>query len=129
MPEGPWHYPADQLSDLPLRLLAAETTREHLFRQLHDELPYELAVEPESWEDFKDGSVHIAQVIYVQRENQKPIVLGRGGQRIKAVRSAAQRDLEALLERKVHLFLHVKVGADWADDPGRFRDLGLEYDV
>jgi len=129
MPEGPWHYPADQLSDLPLRLLAAETTREHLFRQLHDELPYELAVEPESWEDFKDGSVRVAQVIYVQRENQKPIVLGRGGQRIKAVRSAAQRELEALLERKVHLFLHVKIRADWADDPGRFRDLGLEYDV
>jgi len=129
MPEGAWHYPADQLSDLPLRLLAAETTREHLFRQLHDELPYELAVEPESWEDFKDGSVRVAQVIYVQRENQKPIVLGRGGQRIKAVRSAAQRELEALLDRKVHLFLHVKVRADWADDPGRFRDLGLEYDV
>jgi len=129
MPEGPWHYPADQLSDLPLRLLAAETTREHLFRQLHDELPYELAVEPESWEDFKDGSVRVAQVIYVQRENQKPIVLGRGGQRIKAVRSAAQRELEALLDRKVHLFPHVKVRADWADDPGRFRDLGLEYDV
>jgi len=128
-PPGPWHYPADQLSDLPLRLMAAELTREHLFRQLHDEVPYELAVEPESWEDFKNGSVRIGQIIYVQRDNQKAIVLGHGGQRIKAVRGAAQLEMEALLERKVHLFLHVKVRGDWPDDPTRFRDLGLDYDV
>ena len=129
VPAGPWHYPGDQLSDLPLRLLAAEITREHLFRQLHDEVPYELAVEPESWEDFEDGSLRIGQVVYVQRDNQKAIVLGRGGQRAKAVRSAAQVEMEALLERKVHLFLHVKVRADWPEDPTRFSDLGLDYDV
>jgi GTPase len=128
-PEGPWHFPEDQLSDLPVRLLAAEITREHLFRQLHDELPYELAVEPETWEDFKDGSARIGQVIFIQRESQKPIVLGRGGQRIKAVREAAQAEIEQLLDRKVHLFLHVTVRETWADERERYRDLGLDYDV
>lgn len=129
VPAGPWHFPADQLSDLPLRLLAAEITREHLFRQLHDELPYELTVEPESWEDFQDGSVRIGQVIYIQRDSQKPIVLGKGGQRIKAVRSAAQAELEPLLERKVHLFLHVVVRETWAEERQRYRDLGLDFDA
>ena len=129
VPEGPWHFPADQLSDLPVRLLAAEITREHLFRQLHDELPHELTVEPETWEDFKDGSVRIGQVIYIQRDSQKPIVLGKGGQRIKAVRAAAQPEIEQLLERKVHLFLHVTVRETWAEDRGHYRDLGLDYDA
>jgi GTP-binding protein Era len=129
VPEGPWHFPEDQLSDLPERLLAAEITREHLFRQLHDELPYELTVEPESWEEFKDGSVRIAQVIFIQRDSQKPIVLGRGGQRIKAVREAAQAEIGQLLGRKVHLFLHVTVRETWADERERYRDLGLDYDA
>jgi GTP-binding protein Era len=129
VPEGPWHFPEDQLSDLPERLLAAEITREHLFRQLHDELPYELTVEPESWEEFKDGSARIAQVIFIQRGSQKPIVLGRGGQRIRAVREAAQAEIGELLGRKVHLFLHVTVRETWADDRERYRDLGLDYDA
>jgi GTP-binding protein Era len=129
VPEGPWHFPEDQLSDLPVRLLAAEITREHLFRQLHDELPYELTVEPESWEEFNDGSARIAQVIFIQRESQKPIVLGRGGQRIKAVREAAQAEIGELLGRKVHLFLHVTVRETWADERERYRDLGLDYDA
>jgi GTP-binding protein Era len=129
LPEGPWHFPEDQLSDLPVRLLAAEITREHLFRQLHDELPYELAVEPETWEEFKDGSARIGQVIFIQRESQKPIVLGRGGQRIKAVREAAQKEIEQLIDRKVHLFLHVTVRETWADERERYRDLGLDYDA
>ena len=94
MPAGPWHFPADQISDVPLRLLAAEVTREHLFRQVHDELPYELTVENESWKDFEDGSVRIEQAIYIGRETQKPIVLGEGGRRIKSVRVAAQKELE-----------------------------------
>ena len=129
LPEGPWHFPEDQLSDLPVRLLAAEITREHLFRQLHDELPYELAVEPETWEDFEDGSARIGQVVFIQRESQKPIVLGRGGQRIKAVREAAQKEIEQLIDRKVHLFLHVTVRETWADERERYRDLGLDYDA
>ena len=129
VPEGPWHFPEDQLSDLAERLLAAEITREHLFRQLHDELPYELAVEPETWEDFKDGSARIGQVVYIQRESQKPIVLGRGGRRIKAVREAAQAEIGELLGRKVHLFLHVTVREGWPDERDRYRDLGLDYDV
>ncbi|MGH6926904.1 MAG: GTPase Era [Dongiaceae bacterium] len=129
VPEGPWHFPEDQLSDLPVRLLAAEITREHLFRQLHDELPYELSVEPETWEDFEDGSARIGQVVLIQRESQKPIVLGRGGQRIKAVREAAQAEIGQLIDRKVHLFLHVTVRETWADERERYRDLGLDYDA
>jgi GTP-binding protein Era len=112
-----------------MRLLAAEITREQLFNQLHQELPYALTVESESWEEFKDGSVKINQVIYVRRENQRAIVLGRGGQRIKAVRAAAQAELERMLERRVHLFLFVKVRAEWPEDPERYRELGLDYDV
>jgi len=129
LPEGPWHFPEDQLSDLPVRLLAAEITREHLFRQLHDELPYELTVEPETWEEFEDGSARIGQVVFIQRESQKPIVLGRGGQRIKGVREAAQVEIEQLLGRKVHLFLHVTVRENWAEERTRYRDLGLDYDA
>jgi GTP-binding protein Era len=129
LPEGPWLFPEDQVSDMPMRLLAAEVTREHLFRQLHDELPYSIAVESESWEEFKDGSARIGQVVYIQRDSQKAIVLGHGGKRIKAVREAAQAELEAMLERKIHLFLHVKVREGWPEDRERYRDLGLEYDV
>jgi GTP-binding protein Era len=128
-PAGPWHFPEDQLSDLPQRLLAAEITREHLFRQLHQEVPYALTVEPETWEDFQDGSVRIGQVVYVERDNQKPIVLGKGGQRIKSVREAAQAEIQHLLDRKVHLFLHVTVREKWADDRAHYQDLGLDYDA
>jgi GTP-binding protein Era len=129
LPEGPWLFPEDQLTDMPQRLLAAEVTREQLFRQLHQEVPYSLIVESEAWEEFKDGSVKIDQTIFVERESQKAIVVGKAGARIKAVREAAQRELEAMLERRVHLFLQVKVRENWAEDRGRFRDLGLDYDV
>ena len=127
MPEGPWLYPEDQLSDLPLRLLAAEVTREKLFLQLHQELPYALTVETESWEDFEDGSLRLEQTIYVQRETQKGITLGKRGQRIKEVRAAAQAELEGLLERKVHLFLFVKVRENWLDDLARYQPWGLDF--
>jgi GTP-binding protein Era len=128
MPAGPWHFPADQLSDLPMRMIAAETVREHLFRQLHQELPYSLTVEPEEWEEFRDGSVKIRSVILVDRDSQKPIVLGKGGQRIKAVRVAAQAELETLLGRKVHLLLHVVVQKDWVNRREHYRSLGLDYE-
>lgn len=128
MPAGPWHFPEDQISDVPLRLLAAEVTREHLFRQVHDELPYELTVENESWKDFQDGSVRIEQAIYIGRETHKPILLGEGGRRIKSIRVAAQKELGQILERKVHLFLQVKVKAGWGDDPARYRAIGLEFE-
>ena len=127
MPEGPWHYPEDQLSDLPQRLLAAETTREKLFLKLHQELPYALTVETESWEDFDDGSVKIDQTIYVARDQHKSICLGKGGSMIKAVRAAAQQELEEFLGRKVHLFLFVKVRQNWLDDPERYRAWGLDF--
>lgn len=129
VPPGPWHFPEDQLSDMPMRLLAAEITREHLFRQLHQELPYALTVESESWEDFKDGSVRVQQVIFVQRDSQKAIVLGKNGQRIRAIRAAAQAELEEILGRRVHLFLYVKVREDWLEDPARFREMGLDFNV
>lgn len=127
MPAGPWLYPEDQLSDIPLRLLAAETTREKLFLRLHQELPYALGVETESWEERKDGSVRIGQVIYVLRDSHKPIVLGKGGRQIKAVGQAARLELEAFLGQRVHLFIHVKVAPKWTDDPARYRDMGLEF--
>lgn len=127
--EGPWLYPEDQLSDMPMRLIAAEITREKIFRQLHQELPYATAVETESWEEFDDGSVKVSQVVYVEREGQKAIVLGKGGTRIKAIGAAARRDLEILLERRVHLFLFVKVREHWGDDPERYRTWGLDYNA
>jgi len=129
LPPGPWHYPEDQLSDMPQRLLAAELTREQLFLQLHRELPYALTVESESWEEFKDGSAKVNQVIFVRKDSQKAIVLGQGGQRIKAVREAAQAELTAMLGRPVHLFLFVKVRDNWQDDRERYRDLGLDFDA
>ncbi len=127
LPEGPWLYPEDQISDVPMRLLAAEITREHLFRQLHQELPYALTVETEAWEERKDGSVRVGQVVFVQKTNQKAIVLGKGGQRIKAVGTAARKELEKMMERRVHLNLFVKVREQWIEDPERYRELGLEF--
>ncbi len=129
MPEGPWHYPEDQLSDLPLRLMAAETTREKLFKRLHQELPYALTVETERWQDFEDGSVKIEQTIYVQRDTQKAIVLGKSGQSIKEIRGDSQRELEELLGRRVHLFLFVKVRRNWIEDPERYSHWGLDYEA
>ncbi|WP_455373212.1 GTPase Era [Limibacillus halophilus] len=127
MREGPWLFPEDQVADISMRLLAAEVTREKLFLQLHQELPYNLTVETESWEDFKDGSVKILQTIYVARDNQKAIVIGKGGAGIKRVREETQRELEAMIDRPVHLFLFVKVRENWIDDPARYRDLGLDF--
>ncbi len=129
LPPGPWLYPEDQASDLPLRVLAAEVTREHLFRQLREEVPYALTVETDDWDEFDDGSVRIRQTVFVQREGQKAIVLGKGGRQIKAVREAAQAELQALLDRRVHLFLFVKVRERWEEDPERYRAMGLEFDV
>jgi GTP-binding protein Era len=129
LPEGPWHYPEDQLSDLPQRLLAAETTREKLFLMLHQELPYALTVETESWQDLDDGSLRLEQIVYVRRDSQKAIVLGKGGRTIKAVREAAQADLVASLDRPVHLFLFVKVRPGWLDDPARYREWGLDFEA
>lgn len=126
MPEGPWLYPEDQAADIPMRLLAAEITREKLYLKLHDELPYASTVETERWSEMKDGSVRIEQVIYVERDGQKAIVLGKGGQTIKAIGAEARRELEDMLERRVHLFLFVKVRARWSEDPAHYRDIGLE---
>lgn len=129
LPEGSWHFPEDQLSDLPLRLLAAEVTREKLFLRLHDELPYALTVETENWRDFEDGSLRLEQTIYLRRASHKGIVLGKGGGRIKRIRGEAQAELENMLERKVHLFLFAKVRENWLDDPDRYRDWDLEFSV
>jgi GTP-binding protein Era len=126
VPAGPWHYPAEDLSDAPMRLLAAEITREKIFNRLHDELPYELTVETASWEERKDGSVRIEQTIFVARQSQKAIVLGKGGQMIKQISTEARQELAAILERPVHLFLFVKVREGWQDDPERYREMGLE---
>ncbi|WP_281977652.1 GTPase Era [Pseudorhizobium flavum] len=127
LPEGPWYYPEDQISDLPMRQLAAEITREKLFLRLHQELPYASHVETEKWEERKDGSVRIEQVIYVERESQKKIALGKGGEAIKAISTAARKELSEILEQPVHLFLFVKVRENWGDDPARFREMGLEF--
>ena len=127
MPEGPWHYPEDQAADVPLRSLAAEITREKLFLRLHDELPYSLTVETESWEQKKDGSIRIAQVIYVERDSQKKIALGKGGQTIKTIGQMAREELQEMLETKVHLFLFVKVRENWSDDRERYREMGLDF--
>ena len=128
-PSGPWLFPADQLSDAPERWLAAEVTREQVFLQLHDELPYAASVETEAWEERTDGSVRIDQVIYVRRPRQRAIVLGDKGRRIKAIGARARMELARLLERRVHLFLFVKVREGWIEDPERFAALGLDYDV
>ncbi|MCP4316837.1 MAG: GTPase Era [Hyphomicrobiales bacterium] len=127
LPEGPWYYPEDQISDLPMRQLAAEITREKLYNRLHQELPYASHVETEKWEERKDGSVRIEQVVYVQRDSQKKIVLGRGGETIKHISQSARKELTGILEQPVHLFLFVKVRDNWGDDPERYRELGLEF--
>jgi GTP-binding protein Era len=127
VPPGPWHYPEDQLTDAPLRQLAAEITREQLYLRLHQELPYQSTVETEVWKQLGDGSVRIEQTIYVERESQRKIVLGKGGQGIKAIGAEARREISAAIEAPVHLFLFVKVRAGWGDDPERYRELGLEY--
>jgi GTP-binding protein Era len=127
LPEGPYMYPEDQISDLPLRMLAAEVTREKIYLRLHQELPYASHVETEAWEDKKDGSVRIQQVIYVERQSQKKIIIGKNGQTIKAISTAARKDLTELVEQPVHLFLFVKVRENWGDDPDRYREMGLEF--
>ena len=127
LPEGPWYYPEDQISDLPMRQLAAEITREKVFLRLHQELPYASHVETEKWEERKDGSVRIEQVIYVQRDSQKKIVLGKNGEAIKAISTASRKELAEILEQPVHLFLFVKVRENWGDDPERFREMGLDF--
>jgi GTPase len=127
VPHGPWYYPEDQISDLPMRNLAAEITREKLYDRLHQELPYHSHVETEKWEEMKNGDVRIQQVIYVERESQKKIVLGHKGGTIKAIGQASRTDLAAILEQKVHLFLFVKVRENWGDDPERYREMGLDF--
>jgi len=127
VPPGPWLYPADEVSDVPLRQLAAEITREKLFERLHQELPYEATVETDQWTEQKDGSVRIEQTIFVARDSQKKIVIGKGGQAIKAISMAARSEIAEIAERPVHLFLFVKVRENWADDPERYRAMGIEF--
>jgi len=126
-PQGPWHYPEDQISDAPLRSLAAEITREQLFNRLHQELPYRSTVETDVWKELRDGAVRIEQTIYVERESQRKIVLGKGGASIKAIGAAARAEIAQIIEQPVHLFLFVKVREDWGDDPERYREMGLEF--
>jgi GTP-binding protein Era len=127
MPQGPWLYPEDQISDAPLRLLAAEITREKIFERLHDELPYQSTVETEQWRDLPDGSARIEQTIYVMREGHKKIVIGEGGRTLKSIGMAARAEIAEAVEQKVHLFLFVKVRDKWQDDPERYREMGLEF--
>lgn len=127
LPEGPYLYPEDQVSDLPVKLLAAEVTREKLFLRLHQELPYSAHVEVEGWEERKDGSVKVDQVIYIQRSAHKKIVIGKSGETIKAISTASRNELSEMLDRKVHLFLFVKVRENWIDDPERYREMGLDF--
>ncbi len=127
LPEGPWLYPEDQLALAPMRSLAAEITREKLFLRMNQELPYSLTVETESWEERKDGSVKINQVIYVSRANHKPIILGKGGRTIKQIGAMAREELEESLGQRVHLFLFVKVREKWTDDPERYQEMGLDF--
>jgi GTP-binding protein Era len=127
VPPGPWLYPSDQMSDAPLRQLAAEITREKLFERLHQELPYHSTVETEQWKELRGGAVRIEQTIYVERESQRKIVLGKGGATIKAIGEAARKEIAGITEGAVHLFLFVKVREGWGDDPERYRAMGLEF--
>ena len=127
VPEGPWFYPEDQIADLPMRMIAAEMTREKLTLRLHEELPYQLTVETENWEDKPDGSTRIDQVIYVSRDGHKGIVLGNGGETIKAIGVAARAEISAFLDRKVHLFLQVKVRENWQEEAERYSEMGLDF--
>ncbi|OYY10371.1 MAG: GTPase Era [Rhizobiales bacterium 35-68-8] len=125
--EGPWLYPEDQITDAPMRMLAAEVTREKLFVRLHDELPYRSTVETESWKELRDGSVRIEQTIYVERDSQRKIVLGRGGSTIKAISTEARAEIAEITEQRIHLFIFVKVRENWSDDPERYREMGLDF--
>ncbi len=127
IPEGPWLYPEDQLSDITERLLAAEVTREQIYLRLHQELPYATAVETESWQEQEDGSLRIEQLIFVQRDSQKGIVIGKGGKALKAIGAAARQELERMFERRVHLFLYVKVSEKWAERPDHYSKIGLDF--
>lgn len=127
--ESPWLYPEDQISDAPMRFLAAEVTREQLLLQLHQEVPYATTVETENWEEFQDGTLKISQIVFVQREGQKAIVLGKAGARIRSIRLAAQAELEAMLGHRVHLFLFVKLRENWTDDPALYREMGLDFEA
>ncbi|MDG4649040.1 GTPase Era [Roseibacterium sp. SDUM158017] len=127
VPEGPWLYPEDQIADLPMRMIAAEMTREKLTLRLHQELPYQLTVETENWEERKDGSARIDQVVYVARDGHKGIILGKGGETIKAVSKAAREELERFLDRRVHLFLQVKVRPNWLEEAERYSEMGLNF--
>ncbi|MFA3920234.1 GTPase Era [Ruegeria hyattellae] len=127
LPEGPWLYPEDQIADLPMRMIAAEMTREKLTLRLHQELPYQMTVETESWQERKDGSARVDQIIYVMRDGHKGIVLGKGGETIKAVSQAARAELEEFLDRKVHLFLQVKVRPNWLEESERYSEMGLDF--
>jgi GTP-binding protein Era len=127
VPPGPWLYPAEQMSDAPLRQLAAEITREKIFERLHQELPYQATVETEQWKELRGGAIRIEQTIYVERESQRKIVLGKGGQTIRAIGEAARKDIAEAADAKVHLFLFVKVREGWGEDPERYRAMGLEF--
>lgn len=127
MPLGPWHYPEDQIADVPLRSMAAEITREKLYLRLHQELPYALTVETEQWKELKDGSARIEQIVFVERDSQKKIVIGKGGASLKAIGRLAREEMEEQFEQKIHLFIHVKVRGGWGDDRERFREMGLDY--
>src|SRR5215468_5101852 len=127
VPPGPWHYPEDQISDAPMRALAAEITREKIYLRLHQELPYRSTVETDVWKELRDGSVRIEQTIFVERESQRKIALGKGGQAIKAIGAEARKEIARLIEKPVHLFLFVKVREGWADDPARYREMGLDF--
>ncbi len=127
VPEGPWHYPEDDITDVPMRQLASELTREKIYRLLHEELPYAITVETTDWKQLRNKSVRIEQTIFVERDSQKKIVLGKGGRTIKQVSSEARKELEGIVERPVHLFLFVKVRDGWGDDPERYREMGLNF--
>lgn len=127
VPEGPWHYGEDDVTDLPLRMLAAEITRERIYHWLHDELPYAMTVETDSWKVLKDGSVRIEQTIYVERESQRSIALGKGGAMIKKISMEARKEISEIIEAPVHLFLFVKVRENWGSDPERYREMGLDF--
>jgi GTP-binding protein Era len=127
VPPGPWHYPEDQISDAPMRALAAEITREKIYLRLHQELPYRSTVETDTWKELRDGSVRIEQTIFVERESQRKIVLGKDGQAIRVIGTDARKEIAELIEKPVHLFLFVKVREGWADDPARYREMGLEF--
>lgn len=126
-PPGPWHYPEDEISDAPLRLLASEITREQIYRLLHDELPYAITVETTDWKELKSGAARIEQTIFVERDSQRQIVLGKGGRTIKQISQSARQQIKAIIERDAHLFLFVKVRESWKDDPERYREMGLDF--